>query len=205
MRGALEKIKKLQGQQGRIVQKLYDKEERLEELAAEMDELEVETTADRAEHARLQSDIKAMELWPKKATVSADGLLPMLRLWYDAYKADSVGGVAEASVDAAFNGIATWLGQLGQHRAAVKNEAAVSPPALLAEAPAAPTNSEDFIAAAAIAANAAPPAMAAVVATPIPEEKCEGVQGDGQETVGGSAARESQPKVPLKPIRQQTP
>ena len=193
MRGALGKIKRLQGLQGRIIERLYDKEERIEKLEAELVALEVDAAEERASYAKLQADIEELELEHKRATVTADGLLPMLKLWYEAYKAEPAGGVAEAQVDAAFNGIASLLGQLDQHRAAVteeqkKEEQEVIP--VIAE----------------VVAVEVVEAVAAVAAAESKEPGNGGVAGGGGArdscggggSVGGGAGE-------AKPVRKQTP
>lgn len=191
MRGALGKVKRLHGLQGKIIQRLYDKEERIEKLEAEIGEIEAEAAAERAEHSRLQKDIEELQLEHKRASVTADGLLPMLKLWYEAYKADPCGRVAESSVDSAFNGIATMLGQLEQHREAVRDE--TPPPAQLA-----PTNAEDFIAA------SLPVESEAAVDKPVLGDKGEPETQERSEgcTAGGSGGDNGPPST--KPARQQT-
>ena len=194
MRGALGKVRRLQGLQGKIVQRLYDKEERIEQLAAEIQKIEEEAAAERAEHSRLQKDIEELRLEHKRAAVTADGLLPMLQLWYEAYKADPCGRVAESAVDSAFTGIATLLGQLEQHRVAVRDE---PPPPTVHP----PTNAEDFIAASVPAYEAA---EAAAIDRPVPVDRGELGADERSEgrTAEGSGGDNGPPNP--KPARQQS-
>lgn len=177
----------------------------MEKLEAEMAALEVHTAEERASHAKLQADIEELELEHKRATVTADGLLPMLKLWYEAYKAEPAGGVAEAQVDAAFNGIASLLGQLDQHRAAVTEQQKEEEPP--------PTNVEDAIAASIPKPEVAAEVAQAVAAVAAAEHKQAGGGGvaSGGEAGGGAGGgarggstagggRES-----VKPVRKQTP
>ena len=184
MRGALGKIKRLQGLQGRIIERLYDKEERIEKLEAELVALEVDAAEERASYAKLQADIEELELEHKRATVTADALLPMLKLWYEAYKAEPAGGVAEAQVDAAFNGIAGLLGQLDQHRAAVTEQQKEEEPP--------PTNVEDAIAASIPKPEVAAEVVQAVAAVAVLAEEMQAVVQEAEVRLAEDVSRSSQ-------------